>query len=245
MEAGYGYVRISTFASRTGSSLKEAISALKVENDGDLKGLVLDLRNNPGGLLDAAIEVSDAFITKGLIVYTEGRIKDSSQKFNAKPDDYLKGAPLVVLVNGGSASASEIVAGALQDHKRAIILGTKTFGKGSVQTVMPLTNDTAVKMTTARYFTPSGRSIQAEGIVPDIKLDAVKISNGDETNFTLLREQDLTKHLDNPNATTDEPVDVVPATKEDEDTTPLAVKDYALSEALNLLKGINILNPRP
>tara|TARA_R110002049_G_scaffold62592_13_gene167070 strand:- start:791 stop:2116 length:1326 start_codon:yes stop_codon:yes gene_type:complete len=245
LEAGYGYVRISTFASRTGSSLKEAISALKVENDGDLKGLVLDLRNNPGGLLDAAIEVSDAFITKGLIVYTEGRIKDSSQKFNAKPDDYLKGAPLVVLVNGGSASASEIVAGALQDHKRAIILGTKTFGKGSVQTVMPLTNDTAVKMTTARYFTPSGRSIQAEGIVPDIKLDAVKISNGDETNFTLLREQDLTKHLDNPNATTDEPVDVVPATKEDEDTTPLAVKDYALSEALNLLKGINILNPRP
>tara|TARA_R110001583_G_scaffold183598_1_gene342284 strand:+ start:16977 stop:18302 length:1326 start_codon:yes stop_codon:yes gene_type:complete len=245
LEAGYGYVRISTFASRTGPSLKEAISALKVENDGDLKGLVLDLRNNPGGLLDAAVEVSDAFITKGLIVYTEGRIQDSSQKFTAKPDDFLKGAPLVVLVNGGSASASEIVAGALQDHKRAVIMGTKTFGKGSVQTVMPLTNDTAVKMTTARYYTPSGRSIQAEGIVPDIKIETVKISNGDDNSFTLLREQDLTKHLDNPNAATEKPVVEKTVTKADEDTTPLAVKDYALSEALNLLKGINILNPRP
>lgn len=245
LEAGYGYIRISTFAERTGASLKEAISALKVENDGDLKGLVLDLRNNPGGLLDAAVEVSDAFITKGLIVYTEGRIKDSSQKFIAKPDDYLKGAPLVVLVNGGSASASEIVAGALQDHKRAVILGTKTFGKGSVQTVMPLTNDTAVKMTTARYYTPSGRSIQAEGIVPDITMATVKISNGDDNNFALLREQDLTKHLDNPNAATEKPVTEKAAADADEDTTPLAVKDYALSEALNLLKGINILNPRP
>ncbi|MFT7414146.1 MAG: carboxyl-terminal processing protease [Methylophagaceae bacterium] len=247
LETGYGYVRISTFAARTGDSLKEAISALKVENNGDLKGMVLDLRNNPGGLLDAAVEVSDAFITKGLIVYTEGRIKNSSQKFNAKPNDFLKGAPLIVLVNGGSASASEIVAGALQDHKRAIILGTKTFGKGSVQTVMPLTNDTAVKMTTARYFTPSGRSIQAEGIVPDIEVDYVKISNGDDNNFTALREQDLTKHLDNPNVETEKPVIEAPVkeTGEDEDTTPLAVKDYALSEALNILKGINILNPRP
>ena len=144
LEPGYGYIRISTFASRTGASLKEAISALKIENDGALKGLVLDLRNNPGGLLNAAIDVSDAFITKGLIVYTEGRVKDSNQKFTAKPNDLLKGAPLIVLVNGGSASASEIVAGALQDHSRAIIVGTKTFGKGSVQTVMPLTNDTAV-----------------------------------------------------------------------------------------------------
>jgi len=246
LEPGYGYIRISTFASRTGASLKEAISALKVENDGSLKGLVLDLRNNPGGLLNAAIEVSDAFITKGLIVYTEGRVKDSNQKFNAKPDDLLKGAPLIVLVNGGSASASEIVAGALQDHSRAIIVGTKTFGKGSVQTVMPLTNDTAVKMTTARYFTPSGRSIQAEGIVPDIETEAVKISST-EKGFGSLREQDLSGHLENGNgeAKTDNDADsdVKPA-KADEDNTPLAVKDYPLSEALNLLKGINILTPQ-
>lgn len=250
LEAGYGYIRISTFAAHTGSSLREAISTLKTESNGDLKGLVLDLRNNPGGLLDAAVEVSDAFITKGLIVYTEGRIKDSSQKFIAKPDDFLKGAPLVVLVNGGSASASEIVAGALQDHKRAVILGTKTFGKGSVQTVMPLTNDTAIKITTARYFTPSGRSIQAKGIVPDITIDAVKISNGDDNSFALLREEDLTKHLDNPNVKAEKLAaeaskDKTSADKTDEDTTPLAVKDYALSEALNLLKGINILSPRP
>jgi len=247
LEPGYGYIRISTFASRTGASLKEAISALKIENDGALKGLVLDLRNNPGGLLTAAIEVSDTFITKGLIVYTEGRVKDSNQKFNAKPDDLLKGAPLIVLVNGGSASASEIVAGALQDHSRAIIVGTKTFGKGSVQTVMPLTNDTAVKMTTARYFTPSGRSIQAEGIVPDIKIEAVKISARDQ-GINSLREQDLSGHLENGNGDTEKADSNDRADKtdkaEEDDNTPLAVKDYPLSEALNLLKGINILNPR-
>ncbi|MDC9724677.1 MAG: S41 family peptidase [Gammaproteobacteria bacterium] len=243
LEPGYGYVRISTFASRTGASLKEAISALKIENDGALKGLVLDLRNNPGGLLDAAIDVSDTFITKGLIVYTEGRVKDSNQKFTAKPNDLLKGAPLIVLVNGGSASASEIVAGALQDHNRAIIVGAKTFGKGSVQTVMPLTNDTAVKMTTARYFTPSGRSIQAEGIVPDIEIEAVKISSTDK-GLNLLREQDLSGHLENGNGESKDGKEGEANSEKEDDKTPLAVKDYPLSEALNLLKGINILNPR-
>ena len=249
LEPGYGYVRISTFQARTGASLKEAISALKQENDGALKGLVLDLRNNPGGLLDAAIDVSDAFITKGKIVYTEGRIKDAAQVFNAKPNDILKGAPLVVLVNGGSASASEIVAGALQDHHRAIILGSKTFGKGSVQTVMPLSDSTAVKMTTARYFTPSGRSIQAEGIVPDIEIERIKVSALDSNDFTPLREQDLSGHLKNGNgkeeddeATTDDN-DVESEAEEKEDATPLAVSDYYLSQALNLLKGISILNP--
>ena len=242
LEPGYGYVRISTFASRTAASLKEAINALKVENDGALKGLVLDLRNNPGGLLTAAVEVSDTFITKGLIVYTDGRVKDAKQKFNAKPNDVLKGAPLVVLVNGGSASASEIVAGALQDHHRAIIVGSKTFGKGSVQTVMPLTDDTAVKMTTARYYTPSGRSIQAEGIVPDIKIDRVKISSSEKSEFTPLREQDLSKHLENGNAKSEEPKEEAD-NKDEEDSTPLAITDYPLSQALNLLKGINILNP--
>lgn len=243
LEPGYGYVRISTFAARTGASLKEAISALKEENEGALKGLVLDLRNNPGGLLNAAVDVSDAFITKGLIVYTDGRVEDAKQKFNAKPNDVLKGAPLVVLVNGGSASASEIVAGALQDHHRAVILGTKTFGKGSVQTVMPLTNNTAVKMTTARYYTPSGRSIQAEGIVPDIVIESVNVTSREKSEFTPLREQDLSKHLENGNAKTDTEVEKEPAEK-DEEKPPLAVTDYPLSEALNLLKGINILNPR-
>ncbi len=246
LETGYGYVRISTFASRTGASLQEAISALKEENEGDLKGLVLDLRNNPGGLLNAAVDVSDAFITKGLIVYTDGRVEDAKQKFNAKPNDILKGAPLVVLVNGGSASASEIVAGALQDHQRAVILGTKTFGKGSVQTVMPLTNDTAVKMTTARYYTPSGRSIQAEGIVPDIEIEGIKVTSSEKSAFTPLREQDLSKHLENGNAKEDdsEPEQAESTTDSKDDAPPLAVTDYYLSEALNLLKGVNILNPR-
>jgi carboxyl-terminal processing protease len=244
LEPDYGYVRISTFASRTGASLKEALSTLKEENKGSLKGLVLDLRNNPGGLLDAAVDVSDTFITKGLIVYTEGRVQNSNQKFHAKPIDRLKGAPLIVLVNGGSASASEIVAGALQDHDRAIILGTKTFGKGSVQTVMPLTNDTAVKMTTARYYTPSGRSIQAEGIVPDIELDPLKISLLDADNVALLREQDLSKHLENNLAKKEtESLTKTKEGDEDKEELPLAVTDFALSEALNLLKGINIFKP--
>ncbi len=241
LEPGYGYVRISTFQQRTGESLNEAIETLKKDNDGTLNGLVLDLRNNPGGLLNAAVEVSDSFITKGLIVYTDGRIPDSKQKFSAKPRDILKGAPLIVLVNGGSASASEIVAGALQDHHRAVILGSKTFGKGSVQTVMPLTDSTAVKMTTARYFTPSGRSIQAEGIVPDITIDRVKVTTSENADFEPLREQDLSKHISNGNGKTDEEIPKE-AAEEKADDAPLAVTDYTLSEALNLLKGIHILN---
>jgi carboxyl-terminal processing protease len=238
LEQDYGYVRISTFAARTGESLKEAISALKTENNGPLKGLVLDLRNNPGGLLDAAVEVSDIFIRKGLIVYTDGRVADSKQKFNATPDDYLDDAPIVVLVNGGSASASEIVSGALQDHHRAVILGTKTFGKGSVQTVMPLTNDTAVKMTTARYYTPSGRSIQAEGIVPDIEVGGLRVSEAENADFTPLREKDLSKHLINGDGEKEDSSENNSQT----DEKALALTDYSLSEALNLLKGINILN---
>ena len=240
LEPGYGYVRISTFQQRTSEGLNKAIKQLKKDNNDKLNGLVLDLRNNPGGLLNAAVDVSDAFITKGLIVYTDGRIPDSKQEFNASPRDLLEGAPLVVLVNGGSASASEIVAGALQDHHRAVILGTKTFGKGSVQTVMPLTDKTAVKMTTARYFTPSGRSIQAEGIVPDITIERVKITAIDSTGFKPLSERDLSKHISNGNDKTD--VDVSEkVTDKETSTAPLAVTDYALSEALNLLKGINIL----
>jgi len=241
LEPGYGYVRISTFQQRTGESLNDAIEALKKDNDGTLNGLVLDLRNNPGGLLNAAVEVSDSFIANGMIVYTDGRIPDSKQEFTAKPRDVLKGAPLVVLVNGGSASASEIVAGALQDHHRAVIIGTKTFGKGSVQTVMPLTDSTAVKMTTARYFTPSGRSIQAEGIVPDITVARVNITASESAGFEPLREQDLSKHISNGNGKTDADIAKEAAEKKKDDA-PLAVTDYTLSEALNLLKGIHILN---
>ena len=240
LEPGYGYVRISTFQQRTSEGLNKAIEQLKKDNNDKLSGLVLDLRNNPGGLLNAAVDVSDAFITKGLIVYTDGRIPDSKQEFNAKPRDLLEGAPLVVLVNGGSASASEIVAGALQDHHRAVILGTKTFGKGSVQTVMPLTDKTAVKMTTARYFTPSGRSIQAEGIVPDITIERVKITAINNTGFKPLSERDLSKHISNGNGKTDTDTSEKVTDKEIS-SDPLAVTDYALSEALNLLKGINIL----
>lgn len=252
LEPGYGYLRISTFQSPTGQSVRDAISQLKKQNDDKLKGLVLDLRNNPGGVLDAAVEVSDAFINKGMIVYTEGRIEDADQKFHAKPGDLLNGAPIIVLVNGGSASASEIVAGALQDHQRAVIVGNKTFGKGSVQTVMPLTNDTAVKMTTARYYTPNGRSIQADGIEPDIIIDNIQVSALEASEFSPLREADLTRHLENgqkPDAEEQIAPDAVDplttdASAEDLKNQPLAVRDYPLSQALNLLKGMTILQSK-
>lgn len=244
LEPGYGYVRITTFQSPTGQNLRDAVNQLKTDNGGTLKGLVLDLRNNPGGVLDAAVEVSDAFLDKGMIVYTEGRIHDADQKFHAKPGDLLHGAPIVVLVNGGSASASEIVAGALQDHQRAVILGTKTFGKGSVQTVMPLTNETAVKMTTARYYTPSGRSIQADGIEPDIKLDAIQISAAEDNGFEPLREADLSRHLENGSLEEELKETTADKATDDEDKQPLALRDYPLSQALNLLKGMNIMSKR-
>jgi len=235
LEPGYGYVRITNFQSRTTTDLLKAISDL--QKDSRLKGLILDLRNNPGGVLNGAVGVSDAFIDDGLIVYTEGRIEDSSHRYLATPGDSLNGAPLVVLINGGSASASEIVAGALQDHKRAIILGTKSFGKGSVQTIQELRNGSAVKLTTARYFTPHGRSIQATGIEPDIKLSTVKLSAADEKARSTYSEADLDGSLSNPNGdvTTDE-------AKEAEDEEVLAETDFQLYEALNLLKGLNILS---
>jgi len=241
LENGYGYVRISTFQGPTGQNLKDAISELKEENGGSLDGLVLDLRNNPGGLLDAAVEVSDTFITKGKIVYTEGRIANSKQEFHAKPTDMINGAPLVVLVNAGSASASEIVAGALQDNKRAVILGTKTFGKGSVQTVMPLTNETAVKMTTARYYTPSGRSIQADGIEPDITIDKIKVSEAEDNGFERLREKDLSGHLEGAAEAEKEKQLGSKVEEEEKEEKPLALTDYPLSQALNLLKAMHIL----
>jgi carboxyl-terminal processing protease len=241
LDNGYGYVRITQFQGNTGDALASALNKLKQQNKGNLKGLVLDLRNNPGGVLNAAVAVSDDFLTKGLIVYTQGRVADSQLKFTATPNDLINGAPMVVLVNGGSASASEIVAGALQDHKRAVIMGTKTFGKGSVQTILPMSNDTALKLTTARYYTPNGRSIQATGIVPDIAVAEAKVTTTENADDGLLREVDLAGHLDNPNV----PADTV-VVKPKKDTKPkygALQEDYQLQEALNLLKGIAIYKP--
>lgn len=244
LEPGFGYLRISQFQSRTGENLADAIDDLKDKNDGKLNGLVLDLRNNPGGVLNAAVDVSDAFLNEGLIVYTEGRIANSRMQFNATSNQLLDNAPLVVLVNGGSASASEIVAGALQDHKRAVIVGTQTFGKGSVQTILPLSNETALKLTTARYFTPLGRSIQAEGIKPDITLDPLQVTKPESAAIEGLKEADLRRHLENGNGKPDEEAPAEKAKdkekEKEKDEPSLAQTDYQLYEALNILKGMHI-----
>ncbi len=209
LEPGYAYIRVTQFQEHTGDTLAQSIERLFKENQGAMKGLILDLRNDPGGLLNGAVAVSAAFLPKDvLVVYTDGRTEDAKMKLNASPENYLRGrnkedflkrlpqeaktVPMVVLVNGGSASASEIVAGALQDHERAVIMGQQTFGKGSVQTILPLGNNTAIKLTTARYYTPKGRSIQAKGITPDIPLDD---GAGERGASLKLREADLTKHL--------------------------------------------------
>ena len=267
LDAGIGYVRISQFQSRTGESLREAIKRLQDKHETPLSGMILDLRNNPGGVLSAAVSVSDAFVTEGIIVYTEGRLEDAKLKFNAKATDVLDGAPIVVLVNGGSASASEIVAGALQDHKRAIVMGERTFGKGSVQTILPMENGSALKLTTARYFTPSGRSIQAKGIEPDIIVDPLRVSRVERQ--VGIKEANLARHLTNGDEEEAQDTDVAPDAsseqepaqdadeKEADDGTGdsdskaapapglndpgLAERDYALYEAHNLLKGLNIL----
>lgn len=243
LEPGFGYVRISNFQSKTPRDLLKAINSLKKEFDAELKGLVLDLRNNPGGVLNAAADVSDLFINKGKLVYTEGRIKNSKFEFNAKPGDVLNDAPIVVLINGGSASASEIVAGALQDHHRAVIMGSKSFGKGSVQTIQELRSGGAVKITTARYFTPAGRSIQGEGITPDISLDEFKVTETDSDKITRLKEADLGNHITNPNKS-DEEIRKENSAQEENNKNKkvLAADDYQLHEALTLLKGLTILS---
>ncbi|MGD8998899.1 MAG: S41 family peptidase [Granulosicoccaceae bacterium] len=244
VEPGYGYVRITQFQSRTGDSLHNAINSLKQENDDSLRGLVIDLRNNPGGVLNAAVEVSDAFINKGMLVYTKGRNQDADNEFKATPGDILVGAPIVVLINGGSASASEIVAGALQDHKRAVIMGSKSFGKGSVQTILPMVNGTAVKLTTARYYTPNGRSIQAEGIVPDIEVADLSVSRKKGDGITQLKEADLNGHISNGNKKKQPARDKLEDSKKDAELDSLAQTDYVLYEAINLLKGMNIMHAR-
>ncbi|BBI98627.1 peptidase S41 [Ferrigenium kumadai] len=265
-EPGYGFVRITQFQEHTGENLASALENLTKQNQAPLKGLVLDLRNDPGGLLTGAVGVSSAFLAKdALVVYTEGRTDDARMRLTASPENYLRGngkedylknlpdyiksVPLVVLVNGGSASASEIVAGALQDHKRAVIMGTQTFGKGSVQTVLPLGNNTAIKLTTARYYTPGGRSIQAKGIVPDILVEDPSTAALDSA--FRLREADLDKHLANGKEAEDKPdttskkVQPAPDNKGDAAKTAPAEfgskNDYQLTQALNLLKGMRIL----
>jgi len=231
LEPGYGYIRIAQFQSNTGEDFRKAIDKLKRSNNGELKGIVMDLRNNPGGVLQASVEVVDALVESGLIVYTKGRLPNAETSFRASPGDIIKGAPTVVLINGGSASASEIVAGALQDHKRALIVGTQSFGKGSVQTVLPLPEDRAIKLTTALYFTPNGRSIQAEGIVPDIIVERAKLTKVKDVGG--IKEADLSHHLDKPNDASKK--------KSKDKIEDLQEQDNQLYEGLNLLKGIHLL----
>ncbi|MDY6957193.1 MAG: S41 family peptidase [Pseudomonadota bacterium] len=239
LEPGYGYVRITQFRNDAGKDLEDALKKLASENKGPLRGLVLDLRNNPGGLLTAAVEVADVFQDSGLVVYTQGRNGAGRQNFQARPGDDLLGAPMVVLINGGSASASEIVAGALQDNKRALVVGTRSFGKGSVQTVLPLPSGDAIKLTTARYYTPNGRSIQAEGIEPDIPLQPVKVSRVEQA-IGPVRESELSGRL----APEAKPVSGGVPTGTEEADGDLVAADYQLYEALNLLKGMTLLQSR-
>jgi len=235
LEDGFGYIRIAQFQANTGEKFRQSIQALQKENS-PLKGLILDLRNNPGGLLPASVEVVDAMLDGGLVVYTEGRAPSANTRFSAQAGELLQGTPLVVLINAGSASASEIVAGAIQDHRRGVIMGTGSFGKGSVQNILPLSDGRAIKLTTARYFTPNGRSIQAEGIQPDIWVERaeIKLASGQQSG---IKEADLAGHLSQGATTksaTSKPV------KQRE-----KIKDYQLTEALNLLKGLAILSERP
>src|SRR5476649_2970207 len=240
LENGYGYIHITQFQVKTGEEVSKALADLRKENGNKkLNGIVLDLRNNPGGVLQAAVEVVDHFITKGLIVYTKGRIANSELRFSATGNDLSEGVPMVVLINGGSASASEIVAGALQDQKRAVLMGTTSFGKGSVQTVLPLNNDRALKITTALYFTPNGRSIQAQGIVPDIEVRKAKITNEQDGDY--FKEADLQGHLGNGNGGADKPTGSGSKTKA---KAMPQDDDYQLAQALSLLKGLSITSGR-
>jgi len=235
LESGYGYVRITQFQVKTGEEVGKALAKMRKDNGGKLKGIILDLRNNPGGVLQSAVEVADHFLTKGLIVYTKGRIANSELRFSADPADASEGVPLVVLINGGSASASEIVAGALQDQKRGILMGTDSFGKGSVQTVLPLNNDRALKITTALYYTPNGRSIQAQGIIPDVEVRQGKVTRDADTES--FKEADLQGHLGNGNGGADRPTGKKAAgsrkARPQDD-------DFQLSQALSLLKGLSV-----
>lgn len=234
LEPGYGYLRISQFQNNSGSAARKRLEKM-LKKDPNMKGLVLDLRNNPGGVLQAAVEITDLFIDDGLIVYTEGRVKEVDTRYNSETPDMTDGLPIVVLVNGGSASASEIVAGALQDHQRALIVGTETFGKGSVQSVLPLSKEHAIKLTTALYYTPDGRSIQAQGIIPDIEIKPAKITPLKQS-VVGMTEADLNKRLDNATGGEDHSYSKRLKKKGNQ----LSKKDNQLYDALNLLKGISL-----
>ena len=255
LESGYLYIRLAQFQQHSGEELQKALKAVAAREP--IKGLVLDLRNNPGGLLNAAVDVSDTFLDGGLVVYTKGRVSDANQRYSAQAGDALTGAPVVVLINEGSASASEIVAGALQDHRRAVVMGTRSFGKGSVQSVIPVGEDKAIKLTTALYYTPNGRSIQAEGIKPDIVVERAKLTV--EKSDVKTTEADLTRHLANGN---DEPKkESAPSSSakeekksrkvkretvdaEDAPEQPLQDTDNQIHDALNVLKAMRFTADR-
>ncbi len=237
LEPGFGYIRISQFVTGTGSEINTALENFYL-SDTEIEGIILDLRNNPGGVLQAAVDVVDAFISEGLIVYTEGRETNSYTRFDATPTDPSRGVPLIVLINQGSASASEVVAGALQDHNRAVVMGTQSFGKGSVQTVSPLTNGRAIKLTTALYYTPNGRSIQALGILPNIIVRQGRLTSLPD-NPASYREEDLDGHLENAGLTGEIP-EVLDLTGEQ-----VLIGDYQLNEAFNILKGLALLRAQP
>lgn len=263
LEPGYAYLRIAQFRGNTGEEFAEELQEL-LNQEADLKGLVLDLRNNPGGVLQASVSVVDAFIDSGDIVSTKGRLEDSRSSYSASMQTIAPETPLVVLINNGSASASEIVAGALQDHGRALIMGTDSFGKGSVQTVLPLAADKAIKLTTSLYYTPSGRSIQAQGIIPDIEVEEAFVTRRSRS-VTQYKESDLAGHLENGNETEaatgmSENADDSDAAEEESkegqsdlsaaelaqvliSAEEVLVNDYPLNEALNVLKGINAYKP--
>ena len=237
LEDGYAYVRVAQFQERTAADLRDALERLRPQNGDSLRGLILDLRNNPGGLLDQAVKISDIFLPSGLIVYTEGREEGSQMKFSATAKNTEANFPMVVLINGGSASASEIVAGALQDHGRAVVMGTQSFGKGSVQTIIPLSDDSGLRLTTARYYTPNGTSIQATGIIPDILVKPVEVKEAEEG--ALFREKDLKNHFETPSEKSDQNLPdenegrMFQLNEEHRD-------DYQLMRALDLLKGWHI-----
>ncbi|MCC5886898.1 MAG: S41 family peptidase [Gammaproteobacteria bacterium] len=227
LEPGFGYLRVAQFQNRTGNDLRRELARLQDEAEGGLRGLILDLRNNPGGVLQASVAVADTFLASGRIVYTEGRLPSAQVSYSANGEDLGAGVPLIVLINEGSASAAEIVAGALQDHRRAVVLGTPSFGKGSVQTILPLSDERAIKLTTALYFTPGGRSIQAHGIVPDIRVE--RETNRPRESRSAPREVDLPRHLRGNGESGDSPA------------TSVASDDRQIMEALNILRGMHLL----